>query len=144
MTKTVRGYPATSDRSRASDEARQATSLLERRKASMSGAQGIWASKDDKLTMLDTNEGYASRLIGSPETILHRMLEFHRLGIDCFHLNLRDDLFNREVLPALPALDHEHAEQPARAHADGQHQNRRWRGQAEGSSGMPRADARPL
>ena len=29
------------------------------------------------------------------------MLQFHELGIECFHLTLNDDLFNTEVLPAL-------------------------------------------
>lgn len=75
--------------------------MIERRKLRTAGAHGMWSSLDDRLTLLDTNEGYASRLIGSPQTILNRMLEFHDLGVDCFHLALNDDLFNREVLPAL-------------------------------------------
>ena len=77
--------------------------VVERRVAKTSGARGMWAS-DDKLSFLDTNEGYASRLIGSPDTILTRMSEFHALGVDCFHLILHDQLFNREVLPALRTL----------------------------------------
>ncbi len=64
----------------------------------------MWAS-DDKLSFLDTNEGYASRLIGSPDTIIERMRKFHALGVDCFHLILHDQLFNREVLPAMRKLD---------------------------------------
>ena len=51
--------------------------------------------------MLDSNEGYASGLIGSPNTILRRMQEFRQLGVECFHLTLHDELFNTEVLPAL-------------------------------------------
>ena len=78
--------------------------LLERRARRVSGAHGMWAEKGDRLAMLDSNEGYASRLIGSPDTILRRMQEFHRLGIECFHLTLHDQLFNREVLPALSSL----------------------------------------
>lgn len=78
--------------------------LLERRAQRVSGARGMWAEKDDRLAMLDSNEGYASRLIGSPDTILRRMREFHRLGIECFHLTLHDPLFNRAVLPMLPSL----------------------------------------
>ena len=58
----------------------------------------MWAS-EDKLSFLDSNEGFASRLIGSPDTILERMRHFHALGVDCFHLTLHDQLFNREVLP---------------------------------------------
>ena len=77
--------------------------IIARRIEKTSGARGMWAS-DDKLSFLDSNEGYASRLIGSPDTIIERMREFHALGIDCFHLTLHDQLFNREVLPALRNL----------------------------------------
>jgi FMNH2-dependent dimethyl sulfone monooxygenase len=77
--------------------------IVARRIAKTSGAKGMWAS-DDKLSFLDTNEGYASRLIGSPDTIIERMRKFHALGVDCFHLILHDQLFNREVLPALRKL----------------------------------------
>lgn len=77
--------------------------IVARRIEKTSGARGMWAS-DDKLSFLDTNEGFASRLIGSPDTIIERMREFHALGVDCFHLTLHDQLFNREVLPALRHL----------------------------------------
>ena len=87
--------------------------MIARRKVSVGGAQGMWSSADDKLTLLDTNEGYASRLIGSPQTVLQRMLAFHHLGVDCFHLTLDDERFNREVLPLLRTLDHAHQEAPA-------------------------------
>ena len=50
---------------------------------------------------LDSNEGFASRLIGSPDTVYQRAIEFHDLGIDMLHLVLTDDLFVREVLPRL-------------------------------------------
>ena len=69
------------------------------RRERVSGAQGMWQESPDPLTVLDSNEGYASRLIGSPATILRRMREFQELGVDCFHLTLYDELFNREVLP---------------------------------------------
>src|SRR5262249_33295697 len=75
-----------------------------RRRARTSGAHGMWSPSDDPLTLLDSNEGYASRLIGSPETIIRKMLEFHAIGIECFHLTLHSQLFNREVLPALRSL----------------------------------------
>ncbi len=71
------------------------------RRTRVAGAQGMWAPSADPLTTLDSNEGFASRLIGSPETIWRRILEFHAAGIDMFHLALHDDLFNREVLPRL-------------------------------------------
>ncbi|MGH7778900.1 MAG: LLM class flavin-dependent oxidoreductase [Candidatus Binataceae bacterium] len=74
-----------------------------RKRARTSGARGMWSATDDPLTLLDTNEGYASRLIGSPQTIVRKIREFHALGVDCLHLTLHDQLFNREVLPALRA-----------------------------------------
>lgn len=78
--------------------------MIARRKRKTSGARGMWAPNDDKLTHLDTNEGFASRLIGSPKTILRCMQEFHELGVDCFHVTLHDERFNREVLPILRGL----------------------------------------
>ncbi|HTR60609.1 MAG TPA: LLM class flavin-dependent oxidoreductase [Candidatus Binataceae bacterium] len=80
------------------------TAMVERRSARTGGARGMWSSLGDRLTQLDTNEGFASRLIGSPRTILNRMRQFHELGVECFHLALHDDLFNREVLPRLKRL----------------------------------------
>lgn len=79
-------------------------SMIARRLVRTSGAQGMWASGEDRLTHLDTNEGFASRLIGSPDTILRRMEEFHRLGVDLFHLTLHDALFNTAVLPFVKNL----------------------------------------
>jgi alkanesulfonate monooxygenase SsuD/methylene tetrahydromethanopterin reductase-like flavin-dependent oxidoreductase (luciferase family) len=79
-----------------------------KRRLRVDGAQGMWERSDDPLTTLDTNEGFASRLIGSPQTILERILEFHRLGVDCLHTVLIDDMFNREVLPRLAEIPHEH------------------------------------
>lgn len=73
------------------------------RRRRVSGAEGMWQESADPLTKLDSNEGYASRLIGSPETILRRMREFHELGVDCFHLSLHDRLFNVAVLPRAQA-----------------------------------------
>ena len=71
------------------------------RRSRVGGAQGMWAESPDALTALDSNEGYASRLIGSPETVYRRVMEFHDLGIDLFHLALNDDIFVRHVLPKL-------------------------------------------
>jgi FMNH2-dependent dimethyl sulfone monooxygenase len=75
--------------------------VLELRRRKLAGARGMWSTTDDPLAALDTNEGYASRLVGSPATILRRMREFAGAGIDCFHLALVDPLFESEVLPAL-------------------------------------------
>jgi len=77
--------------------------LASQRKRSLGGAEGMW-SGSDLLSLLDTNEGYASRLIGSPDTILERIAEFRSLGVDMLHLDLRDTLFQQSVLPRLAAL----------------------------------------
>jgi FMNH2-dependent dimethyl sulfone monooxygenase len=71
------------------------------RRERTAGARGMWSNPEDPLTQLDTNEGFASRLIGSPDTILRRMRQFAALGVDCFHLTLHDERFNRDVLPRL-------------------------------------------
>jgi alkanesulfonate monooxygenase SsuD/methylene tetrahydromethanopterin reductase-like flavin-dependent oxidoreductase (luciferase family) len=75
------------------------------RRTRVSGAEGMWAESSDPLTVLDSNEGFATRLIGSPATVLRRMKEVHDLGVDCFHLTLNDDRFVREVLPRAQAGD---------------------------------------
>ena len=77
--------------------------IARQRRSRVGGAQGMWAESDDVLTKLDSNEGFASRLIGSPATIHRRMMDFHDLGIDMFHLTLNDELFVAEVLPRLQA-----------------------------------------
>jgi len=79
------------------------TERVARRRVRVAGAQGMWQESPDRLTTLDSNEGFASRLIGSPATIEQRMLEFHNLGIDMFHLTLNDDRFVSEVLPRIQA-----------------------------------------
>ena len=76
-----------------------------RRRERVSGAQGMWAESPDPLTTLDSNEGFATRLIGSPATVLRRMKEFQDLGVDCFHLTLNDERFVREVLPRAQSGD---------------------------------------
>ena len=75
-----------------------------RRRDATSGAQGMWAPSTDPLTGLDTNEGYASRLIGSPTTVLRRAQDLVDAGVDGLHLLIHDKLFVAEVLPALREL----------------------------------------
>jgi dimethylsulfone monooxygenase len=77
--------------------------LLERRAKALTGATGMW-SDDDRLSALDTNEGYACRFIGSPATVLERIAEFHRAGVECFHASLNDALFVERVLPAMSRI----------------------------------------
>lgn len=78
--------------------------LVARRQRSTSGAQGMWAATDDPLTVLDTNEGFAARLIGSPATVHERIETFRALGVEMLHLDLRDTLFREQVLPALTSV----------------------------------------
>lgn len=77
--------------------------LVAKRKATTSGAEGMWAG-DDPLSHLDTNEGFAARLIGSPDTIIAKVEAFHLAGVDMMHLSLGDTLFNEHVLPQVQAL----------------------------------------
>lgn len=78
--------------------------LVAARRARVGGAQGMWENDDDALSCLDTNEGYASRLIGSPATILQRVRELKALGVDMLHLDLRDRPFVEEVLPEIHGI----------------------------------------
>lgn len=80
------------------------TLLTKRRQRLQAGAQGMWSVDNDALSSLDTNEGYASRLIGSPESILKRIEQYQKIGISMLHLNAQDTLFNETVLPALARL----------------------------------------
>ncbi len=78
--------------------------LVQRRQAKVGGAVGMWAGGDDPLTHLDTNEGFCTRLIGSPVTILERIEELRSIGVDMLHLELRDALFIEHVLPRIHAM----------------------------------------
>jgi FMNH2-dependent dimethyl sulfone monooxygenase len=78
--------------------------LLQKRKVRVAGAAGMWADGDDPLSHLDTNEGYCTRLIGSPQTILNKIRQLQSIGVELLHLDLRDAQFNQAVLPHLHAL----------------------------------------
>lgn len=78
--------------------------LVNKRRTRVAGAQGMWADDNDPLSVLDTNEGYAARLIGSPDTIMAHIQTFRDLGIDMLHLDVSNTLFQNEVLPALENL----------------------------------------
>ena len=75
-------------------------SVAERRRRTTGGAEGMWASAED-LSLLDTNEGYAARLIGSPDTVYERLEALRALGIEMLHFDTRDTLFNETILPEL-------------------------------------------
>jgi FMNH2-dependent dimethyl sulfone monooxygenase len=78
--------------------------VAKRRARVQSGAQGMWSDDQDPLSMLDTNEGYASRLIGSPATIVKRIEQYRQIGIDMLHLDVSDAQFTEQVLPEVQNL----------------------------------------
>lgn len=78
--------------------------IIEARRRRVSGASGMWEPSDDALTMLDSNEGYATRLIGSPETIVDRLRDLRHAGVDLVHLALGDALFEEVVLPEISGI----------------------------------------
>lgn len=45
--------------------------------------------------------GFATRLIGSPETVVARVEELRSIGVEMLHLAIGDELFEREVLPVV-------------------------------------------
>ncbi len=75
-------------------------SLASRRRMTTGGAEGMWASDED-LSLLDTNEGYAARLIGSPDTVYQRLEAYRALGVEMLHFDAQDALFNETILPEL-------------------------------------------
>ena len=77
--------------------------IREKRRSSTAGAEGMWAAEDD-LSHLDTNEGFSTRLIGSPETIMERIEAYRAIGVEMLHLALGDPLFEAEVLPAVAGI----------------------------------------
>lgn len=77
-------------------------SIAERRRRAIGGAEGMWATSED-LSLLDTNEGYAARLIGSPDTVYERLEALRAIGIEMLHFDTRDQLFNETILPELVA-----------------------------------------
>ena len=70
------------------------------RRRATSGAQGMWSSEEE-LSLLDSNEGYASRLIGSPKTIMARIEAFQEIGVEMLHFDTSDEKFLRDVLPEI-------------------------------------------
>lgn len=80
-------------------------SLVEQRRARLKdGASGMWGDDSDPLSHLDSNEGFAARLIGAPETILTRLEAYREIGVEMLHLDLRDQMFCDHVLPSVITL----------------------------------------
>ena len=73
--------------------------------------KGMWQDSDFK-DLVQYNDGFRTGLIGTPEQIARRMLEYKRQGVDLFllgFLHFHEDVqyFGREVLPIVRELEAE-------------------------------------
>jgi len=75
--------------------------LKPRREEQVNGATGRWAGGGDPLTHLDANEGYCTRLIGSPAITFEHIQELRSIGVDRLHLELWNAQFIGQVLPRI-------------------------------------------
>ncbi|HWU23309.1 MAG TPA: dimethyl sulfone monooxygenase SfnG [Nocardioides sp.] len=71
--------------------------------------KGMWQDSEF-ADLVQYNDGFRTGLIGTPEQIAHRMLEYKRLGVDLFllgFLHYHEDVqyFGREVLPIVRELE---------------------------------------
>jgi len=71
--------------------------------------KGMWQDSEF-ADLVQYNDGFRTGLIGTPEQIAHRMLEYKRLGVNLFllgFLHYHEDVeyFGREVLPIVRELE---------------------------------------
>lgn len=71
--------------------------------------KGMWQDSDFK-DLVQYNDGFRTGLVGTPEQIAHRMLEYKRVGVNLFllgFLHFQEDVawFRREVLPIVRELE---------------------------------------
>ena len=84
--------------------------LVAKRRSRVSGAEGMWENDDDPLSALDTNEGYTSRLIGSPQSIVEQIETFRSLGVEMLHLDWHGLVNHQRTSgPSVPAATEETA-----------------------------------
>lgn len=84
--------------------------------ASTSDSKGMWVDSSFE-DLVQYNDGFRTRLIGTPEQIAHRILAYKRLGVNLLllgflHYHEEIDYFGRHVLPIVRELE---AELPDRA-----------------------------
>lgn len=77
--------------------------------ASTGDKQGMWADSEF-ADLVQYNDGFRTGLVGTPEQIAHRLLEYRRRGVDlllCGFLHFREEVehFGREVLPLYRELE---------------------------------------
>lgn len=81
--------------------------------ASASDGKGMWADSSFE-DLVQYNDGFKTKLIGEPEQIAYRILEYKRRGVDLFllgFLHVQEELeaFGTRVLPIVRELEAEQA-----------------------------------
>jgi FMNH2-dependent dimethyl sulfone monooxygenase len=71
--------------------------------------RGMWQDSDFS-DLVQYNDGFRTGLIGTPEQVAHRMMEFKRRGVDLFllgflHFQEEVEHFGRHVLPIVRELE---------------------------------------
>jgi FMNH2-dependent dimethyl sulfone monooxygenase len=81
---------------------------------STSDKRGMWADSSFE-DLVQYNDGFRTQLIGTPEQIAHRIVEYRKRGVDLLLLGFLHYLeeveyFGRHVLPIVRELEHEAAQ----------------------------------
>lgn len=79
--------------------------------------RGMWQDSDF-ADLVQYNDGFRTGLVGTPEQVAHRMMEFKRRGVDLFllgflHFHEEVEYFGRHVLPIVRELEAAESEQVA-------------------------------
>lgn len=79
--------------------------------------KGMWQDSDFR-DLVQYNDGFRTGLVGTPEQVAERMIEFKRRGVDLFllgflHFQEEVEHFGREVLPIVRELEAAEAERVA-------------------------------
>ncbi len=78
--------------------------------------KGMWADSTFE-DLVQYNDGFKTQLIGTPEQIAHRIVEYRRRGVDLIlagflHFQEEVEYFGRNVLPIVRELEAEEAREP--------------------------------
>lgn len=79
--------------------------------ASTTDKKGMWADSSFE-DLVQYNDGFRTQLIGTPEQIAHRIVEYKKLGVNLFltgylHFQEEVEAFGRDVLPIVRELEAE-------------------------------------